>query len=74
VTFETTPAGAEIVLDGKRLGAAPGPIAFERGAGEVTVTVRKAGYTSRQVKLTPDASKTLKVELARTKRPSDVLD
>jgi hypothetical protein len=25
VTFETTPAGAEIVLDGKRLGAAPGP-------------------------------------------------
>jgi hypothetical protein len=40
----------------------------------VTVTVRKAGYTSRQVKLTPDASKTLKVELARTKRPSDVLD
>ncbi|MBK6516571.1 MAG: serine/threonine protein kinase [Polyangiaceae bacterium] len=74
VTFETTPAGAEIVLDGKRLGAAPGPIAFERGAGEVTVTVRKAGYTAKQVKLTPDASKTLKVELARTKRPSDVLD
>ncbi len=75
ITFEASPTGAEVVAKGgKVLGEAPGPFDFDRGDQEITVTVRKLGFTSKQVKLTPDQTKTIKVELVRAKRPSDVLD
>jgi eukaryotic-like serine/threonine-protein kinase len=74
ITFETVPNGVEVVRDGKSIGEGEGPFTFQRGSAEVTLTFRKKGFVAREVKLVPDSPKSIKVELVRVARPSDVLE
>jgi serine/threonine-protein kinase len=73
ITFESEPAGAEVVLGDVVLGRAPGPIELDQGATELSLSVRKYGYRAREVKLTPDRPQTKKVVLERSSQPSDGL-
>jgi hypothetical protein len=64
ITIDKAPAGSEIVLGDKVLGTAPGPIMIDRGSAAVTLTVRKAGFTSKTIDVTPDADRTIDAPLA----------
>ncbi len=74
ITFETTPPGAEVVRAGKKLGVALDPLTFDKGDQEITVSLRKPGFVTKEVKVIPDKTRSIQVELVRAARPSDALD
>lgn len=51
VQFTSTPAGAEVIVDGRSVGYTPVTVPIERKLGERYVVLRKAGFKSRQFRL-----------------------
>src|SRR5262245_38266903 len=65
IDIVTTPAGAEVAIDGKKIGASPAHAQLPSGA--YTVAVSLAGYESQNLPLTIDAGpKTVNVTLKPT--------
>ena len=64
-TFDTTPPGAEVLVDNRVLGRAPGPFLLPRGDTTQTVTVRAPGYDDEVVEVSALADQSIAVQLRR---------
>ena len=78
LTVSGAPEGALVKLGDRVLGEAPGPIALERGAAPLELTVSARGHEPRTFSLTPDRDATLEAPLqklaARRKKVSRDLE
>ena len=68
IVVDGTPAGAEIVLDGKVLGIVPGVVSVPRGDTAITLEVRAKGFKPAELALRPMADGAQRVKLEKIKR------
>lgn len=57
VTFLHAPKGAEVVLDGKKIGTSEAGVDLPRGATKVVLWLRKTGFAPLKLQLTPDQAR-----------------
>jgi hypothetical protein len=70
VQVTTKPAGAEVLLDGKVLGKTPLHVELPGAEAEVTLTIRRKGYTTEERVISTANDQALDVALAKkAKRP-----
>ncbi len=62
---ESAPPGATVLLDGKKLGLAPGPFLVDRSAESQVLTVQAPGHQSKEQKVALDKDRTLSVPLKK---------
>lgn len=82
VTITNVPEGTEVLLGGKVIGAAPGPLQLPHGISPVVLTFRADGYLTASKTVTPSEASTLDVGLKKKpakKRPGkstkdDIID
>jgi serine/threonine-protein kinase len=65
VVVVSTPASAFVSLDGKTLGAAPGPFPMPAGADRVTLRVTAPGYLPGTVDVVPGTTTTVSITLKK---------
>jgi serine/threonine-protein kinase len=65
VTVVATPAAALVSLDGKTLGAAPGPFAMPTSADKMTLRVTAPGYLPGTVDVVPGTTTTVSITLKK---------
>jgi len=63
--IESAPPGATVLLDGKKLGVAPGPFLLDRSAESHVLTVQAPGHQSDERKVALDEDHTLSVRLKK---------
>jgi eukaryotic-like serine/threonine-protein kinase len=72
ITVNTQPANAELYLNNKRVGVAPGPLQVPRSDLSITLVVKSAGYRAQMVQFVPSGDRTLRVVLQQQKqRPGE---
>ena len=64
IVIATTPKGAEIQRDGKKIGDGGAPIKLTRSKAIVTLTVKAPGHAPKTIDVTPDKDATIEVTLA----------
>jgi hypothetical protein len=65
VTFASTPDGAEVLDEGRRLGVTPFSVDFDTGKGPREFVFRKAGFRDATSKATLKQNESLSVAMAR---------
>jgi hypothetical protein len=65
VVVESTPAGAQIVLNGTVLGKTPYHGALQRRAGDATLVLRLTGYADKTVTVRSDQAIHERIELVK---------
>jgi len=70
IDFDSDPAGAEVVADGKVLGKTPFQQRFPRSATPITVEFRRSGWRTQPREFVPDAEKRVGATLDRIPRPA----
>ena len=65
LSVHDAPPGARLLLDGKPIGDAPGPISIAFSEKPAELSVEAAGYEPRSVSITPDKRLTLSVQLKK---------
>jgi len=81
-SVQSVPPAAEAFLEGRSLGAAPGPVLVPRGNKPVTLLFKANGYRPKTVEITPTGDGVVSVTLSpqtgparpHTKRPVDDLE
>lgn len=72
ITVNTQPANAELYLNNKKVGVAPGPLQIPRSDLPTTLVVKSAGYRAQMVQFVPSSDRTLRVVLQQQKqRPGE---
>lgn len=67
IELETTPSGAQVVRDGSTLGRTPLEHSVPHADTPETWTIRKSGFTTRKVDVTPDSDQTFTFQLEQSK-------
>ena len=67
VTVSSTPPGAQVVVAGQVVGTTPATLKLPAGK-PVRIQVKKAGFKTKRVTLTPKAGKTTKVSVRLKKK------
>ncbi|HUS28649.1 MAG TPA: serine/threonine-protein kinase [Kofleriaceae bacterium] len=70
VTVAGVPDGTEVLVAGKVIGAAPGPVQLERGTAAVVLTFRADGYLPTSKSVVPDGDKLLDAALKKKPKVS----
>ena len=70
ITFDSTPRGALVAIDGKRKGRTPLEVELERGA-QATVRFSLQGYRTERRRLTAGEDDALRVRLKKKRPPED---
>jgi hypothetical protein len=65
IEIQATPKDADVFLGDERLGRAPGPFRFQRGAGSIKLIIKAEAHSPEEVELTPDKDLVLSVRLNR---------
>ena len=65
-TVQSVPADAEVFLDGRSIGKAPGPLEVARSDKPVTLQFKAPGFRSKSVDVTPMADGVVSVTLTAT--------
>jgi glucose/arabinose dehydrogenase len=68
VTISGVPEGTEVLVAGKPIGVAPGPVQLAIGSDPVVLTFRADGYTPASTTVVPDADKPLDITLKKRPR------
>jgi serine/threonine-protein kinase len=68
ITVNTQPANAELYLNNKKVGVAPGPLQVPRTDLPITLVVKSAGYRAQMVQIVPSSDRTLRVVLQQQKQ------
>lgn len=68
VLVESTPPGAQLLLNGVVLGKTPYRGALPRQTAEATLVLRLAGYADKTITVRPDHEIHERIKLARTAR------
>lgn len=64
VRLSTRPADVEVWLGNRKLGSSAGPVTLPRGSERVELRLKKAGFQSEIVRLTPDQNRSADATLA----------
>jgi hypothetical protein len=64
VRLSTRPADVEVWLGNRKLGSSAGPVTLPRGSERVELSLKKAGFQSETVRLTPDQNRSADVTLS----------
>ena len=65
LTLQGAPRGARVLMDGKPVGEAPGPIPLPFGQAPVQLTITAAGYEATTRNIVPDRPATVVVKLKK---------
>jgi hypothetical protein len=65
LTLQGAPRGARVILDGKTIGEAPGPVPMPMGDAPVQLTVTAAGYETGKVAVIPNQAASATVLMRR---------
>jgi hypothetical protein len=65
ITLQGAPRGARVLLDGKLLGEAPGPVSLPIGDAPLQLTVTAPGYETGKVAVIPNAAASASVLMKR---------
>ncbi|NUP07477.1 MAG: protein kinase [Polyangiaceae bacterium] len=64
IEITTTPAGAQVFVDGKERGTTPTKVSFTRGDASVDVELRLEGYETRTEKVVPNVAQRLALSMS----------
>jgi hypothetical protein len=65
LTLQGAPRGAHVLLDGKVIGEAPGPVPLPAGDAPIQVTVTASGYESGRITVVPNQAASATVTMRR---------
>jgi hypothetical protein len=65
LTLQGAPRGARVLLDGKAIGEAPGPVPLPAGDAPLQVTVTAPGYDTGRVAVVPNQAASAMVMMRR---------
>jgi serine/threonine-protein kinase len=66
VTIQSSPAqGVDVYLGSEKIGSAPGPVHVKRGDASIKLTLKAAGYASKDVDVMPTANVVVSASLTR---------
>jgi eukaryotic-like serine/threonine-protein kinase len=65
VNVTGVPEGTEVLVEGRTVGAAPGPVQLPRGDAPVVLTFKADGYLPMSKTITPTRDEDLKVALKK---------
>lgn len=66
VVVESNPAGAEVIVGGQVVGTTPASLELPADGDKVRITVKKSGYKTRTIGVTPVEGKTRRVKVDLT--------
>ena len=71
VKIASTPADADVYRDTEKLGTTAQPIKLPRGHDKVKLTIKKPGFTPRDLEIIPDADVNETLVLTPAKQTKD---